>query len=816
MKASQFGLVALPPLKYLQKRQIGSRTKYAISQVETLGMKWGILIVLAGFLLGRAFILNGMSPFALPFFVAVFVMKRELLGRMFLAMMIGAAWVSVEQGAYVLCGIGIFFLLNAVTSRIPRFTSKLFTYQVCFSIILARICTNYMFLEDFSFYSNMLAVVEGVLAFILLNIFYQSVPLLTTQKFREKLRSEEMVSLGILLACLLTGTIGWDVSGFSVTHILSRTIVLVFAYAAGGTIGATFGVVIGLVLSLVQIDSLLQMSLLAFAGLLGGLLKEAGKAGVSLGLLVSTTLLGLYGGSDGALLVTVYESMAACVIFLLLPKFIPKAIAKKIPGTAEYAVDQESYTQKVKKLTADKISKYAYTFETLSQSFEKYLVTSEGQERELEHFFGMVASKTCRACLNQEICWNSKRTQTIQFMKEMLDVSLQGETDTVDVHYWGWNKHCTSASNVFKTMQHYSVYYEANHKLKEQIRENRKIVAEQLAAVSRVMEDFSQEIQRDRESYSLLEEEIVESLRQSGIEIKETEIFSLDKGNVDIEVLIPSSCQHGEGEKIIAPMLSAILNENVVVKKEERGLSPNGSHKLTLGSLEAYKVEYGAAFVAKDGGLVSGDSYTAVQLESNQFILAISDGMGNGERAHDESKETLDLLNTILNLGIDEQIAIKSINSVLALRTSDEMYATLDLAMIDLNDAHAKFLKIGSMPSYIKRGNKIIPVQANNLPIGILPDFDLDAIEQELKSGDYLIMMSDGIFEGPKDVENYDLWMQRKIREIHTTHPQIFADQILEEVIRSRGTIHDDMTVIVMKIEKNMPKWATIPVYQTA
>lgn len=811
-----FGVATLPPLKYLQKKQMKTNKLVSLRKLESISTKWGVLIILSAFLLGRAFILNGMSPFALAFFVSVFVMKREMMGRAFLALIAGAALSSIEQGIYVFLAIGIFFLLNAITSRIPKFTSKLFTYQVCLSIIFARIYTNYIFLQDFGFYTNMLAVVEGILGFILLNIFYQSVPLLTTQKFRASLQSEEMVSLGILFACLLTGTMGWVVSDLSITHIFSRFIILVFAYAAGATVGATFGVVIGLVLSLVHIDSLLQMSVLSFAGLLGGLLKEAKKIGVCLGLLVSTALLGLYGGNDAALLTTLYESMIACVLFFLLPKSVTTAISKKIPGTFEYVVEQENYSQKMKELTAEKILKYAHTFKTLAQSFEKYLVTHEGQEREFDQFVYMVAEKTCSNCQNRKMCWGEKREQTKNFMRDVMGVCMYGKTDTIEMHHWEWQKHCNYVSQVHKTVEQYYVYYEANSRLKEQIRENRKIVAEQLSGVSKVMDDFSQEIKRNRESYDLLEEEIVESLRQSGIDIKETEIFSLDKGSVDIEIYIPSTCNHGEGEKIIAPMLSSILKDNIVVKKEERGLSPKSFHKLTLGSLESYKVEYGVTYVAKDGGFVNGDSYTAVQLDRRKFVLAISDGMGNGARAHDESKETLELLDTILNLGIDEEVAIKSINSVLALRTTDEMYSTLDLAVIDLNDAKAKFLKIGSMPSYIKRGDQVIKVQANNLPMGVLPEFEFDTIEEELKSGDYLIMMSDGIFEGPREVENYDLWMQRKIREIHFTDPQIFSDQILEEVIRSRGYIHDDMTVVVLKIEKNMPKWATIPIYPKA
>ena len=109
--------------------------------------------------------------------------------------------------------------------------------------------------------------------------------------------------------------------------------------------------------------------------------------------------------------------------------------------------------------------------------------------------------------------------------------------------------------------------------------------------------------------------------------------------------------------------------------------------------------------------------------------------------------------------------------------------------MIDLQNASAKFLKIGSTPSFIKRGSKIIKIQASNLPMGILQEFEVDVVSEQLKAGDLLIMMSDGVFEGPKHVENYDLWMKRKIQELQTDDPQEVADLIMEEVIRSRSRL---------------------------
>ena len=138
-----------------------------------------------------------------------------------------------------------------------------------------------------------------------------------------------------------------------------------------------------------------------------------------------------------------------------------------------------------------------------------------------------------------------------------------------------------------------------------------------------------------------------------------------------------------------------------------------------------------------------------MDLGPGKFAMAISDGMGNGERAYQESNETLKLLQKILQSGIEEKVAIKSVNSILSLRSTDEMFSTLDLVMIDLQNAQAKFLKIGSTPSFIKRGSKIIKVEAGNLPMGILQEFDVDVVSEQMRAGDLSIMMSDGVFEGP-------------------------------------------------------------------
>lgn len=187
---------------------------------------------------------------------------------------------------------------------------------------------------------------------------------------------------------------------------------------------------------------------------------------------------------------------------------------------------------------------------------------------------------------------------------------------------------------------------------------------------------------------------------------------------------------------------------------------------VTFGSAKAYEVNTGVAGAAKGGDMFSGDSFSTVELGNGTFAVSISDGMGNGERARMESSAALSMLEKLLQSGMDEKLAVKSVNSILLLRSPDEFYATVDMALIDQYSAHTTFMKIASAPSFIRRGSEVIPITSSNLPIGIIKDIEVDLISMQLRPGDILIMMTDGIYDAPGYAVNKEIWMKRLIQEL--------------------------------------------------
>ncbi|WP_102347987.1 stage II sporulation protein E [Bacillus sp. Marseille-P3661] len=785
------------------------------ARLESIFVKKGLLLLMVGFLLGRAFILAKIAPFALPYFAAVYLMRKEKAGQAAIAVVLGALSTSLPSAGFVFGTIGAFFIFKILLLKISVDKLKMIPLTVMLSCLTTRLSLTYVLNHEITYYDMMMSGIEAGLSYILTLIFIQSVPLLSVRRRKQTLKNEEIICLIILLASVLTGTIGWTVYDLSVEHILSRYLVVMFAFIGGAAIGSTVGVVTGLILSLANVASLYQMSLLAFSGLLGGLLKDGKKFGVGVGLLIGTLLIGLYGEGTNDILPTFIESCIAMLLFFITPQNAISKLARYIPGTEEHAQEQQLYLRKIRDVTAKRVEQFSNLFQTLSNSFNNQSLLSDVDEdsKDIDLFLSSVTEKTCQTCFKKTKCWEQNFNTTYDYMVEIMRESEQKPDQPNRILQKEFEKHCVRSPKVWDTIQQELTFYHANQKLRKQVKESRRLVADQLLGVSQVMEDFAKEIQRERENHQHQEELLVEALSSMGIELGQIDIYNLKEGNVDIEISIPYCNGSGECEKVIAPMLSDILGETIIVKKEDCATYPNGYCQVSLGSARAYVVDTGVAHAAKGGMFISGDSYSTIELGAGKYAIAISDGMGNGERAHLESNETLVLLQKILQSGIEEKVAIKSVNSVLSLRTTDEIFSTLDLAMIDLQDANVKFLKIGSSPSFIKRGDSVKKVESSNLPMGIIQEFDVDVVSDQLKSGDLLIMMSDGVFEGPKHVENYDVWMKRKLKEIKSNDPQEIADIILEEVIRTGGQIADDMTVIVAKIQHNTPRWASIPVY---
>jgi len=193
-----------------------------------------------------------------------------------------------------------------------------------------------------------------------------------------------------------------------------------------------------------------------------------------------------------------------------------------------------------------------------------------------------------------------------------------------------------------------------------------------------------------------------------------------------------------------------------------------------------YRLSLGAAGIGRNGSIVSGDSYAFFHLKGGRFALALSDGMGSGPRAALESGTTLSLLRHLLETGFGQDLAIKTINSILVLRSPGESFATVDMAVINLCNGQADFVKIGAVSTFFVHGGQVELIKASSLPVGIIEDIEVATVNRTLEPGDLLVMVTDGVLDSYKGSGDREEWLAGILLDVTEMQPQEIAELFLK------------------------------------
>lgn len=212
-----------------------------------------------------------------------------------------------------------------------------------------------------------------------------------------------------------------------------------------------------------------------------------------------------------------------------------------------------------------------------------------------------------------------------------------------------------------------------------------------------------------------------------------------------------------------------------------------------------YNPQVGVSAYAKEEN-ICGDSYRCGELKKGKFMLAISDGMGKGKRAAEESSKTVSALHNLLKAGFDIELALRTVNALLLNNSSDEIFSTVDLGIFDRFTGKLQLYKIGAAATFIKRGDRVEAIKVSTLPIGMIDKISVDYIDVQLRKGDKLILVSDGITDA--DREGGIVWLIEAIGNITSNDSGTISDLIINRAMEKYGLQEkDDMTVITVNIQ---------------
>ena len=143
----------------------------------------------------------------------------------------------------------------------------------------------------------------------------------------------------------------------------------------------------------------------------------------------------------------------------------------------------------------------------------------------------------------------------------------------------------------------------------------------------------------------------------------------------------------------------------------------------------------------------NGDKCLRFMGTEGKYYVLLCDGMGTGLGAVQEGRTAGVMLKRLLCAGYPAEYALRSINSICALRDRAGA-ATIDLAEIQLNSGKVNLYKWGAVPSYLITAVGAEKIGTASPPPGLsVTDYQERTEKLTLRRGQYLVMVSDGVGE---------------------------------------------------------------------
>ncbi|MBQ8879354.1 MAG: SpoIIE family protein phosphatase [Clostridia bacterium] len=397
-----------------------------------------------------------------------------------------------------------------------------------------------------------------------------------------------------------------------------------------------------------------------------------------------------------------------------------------------------------------------------------------------------VAERNCRSCPEQKMCMAEDIRPVFRGADKIAGKLAEGKAITAeDVN--GSTEFCQKAESVAEEIMREAARAE---------REDRRLkdtdsTADVYELVAKLISDARGYDVSESVSADEYTEPLTNMMRELGYDDAVIRVFGERKKHFIVAL------EDEDGDRISSKDLQLGIERIASVRLGTPEFYRGGKMALMeCDARRAFSVECASGRISADEKEICGDTVSVFESASDTFYALISDGMGRGELAGDTSAFVAGFLERALSCVAEKETVLHLLNHVMRGR-SEECSATVDLFELDLITGDATFVKSGSAPSFIKRDKSIFRIKSQTAPIGLMRSIDSEKIRVEVKSEDYVIMISDGILQSAEESP----WLVELLASPAPKTLKEYVDLILSEATR-RSDSGDDMSVIVMKIQK--------------
>ncbi len=744
-----------------------------------------------GLMIGRA-VFMGINPIAMGFFAAGFVEKQGR-GVMMLSILLGMLTVlpSLEVAKYF-----IVMTIVSIIAAMFEYNHKPLSIGVIggltAGITSVMTMSNGLLHVDAKYYL-LLAIGEGIIIFAMSFIFRKGMePLLHSIK-GQALDNEQIISIAIILALFVYSIPSFETIGFSLTMTVALFSILFTGYKYGAGYGAIAGVACGIVLAL-RGGSINEIGLMCMLGIIAGTFRELGRfITLCMYLVGIIVLMDLFQNYTEHL--AVVGALASCGILFLL---LPKNLIFKVNGNMEIETEDIFVKQSIQNIAKGKLRDFSESFYNLSSTFSMISdKKSSLTKKDKNQIFEELSEHLCKSCSNCNTCWNSNFYDTYQGVNYIMEVVEQNGSIGISEVPMEFAKRCISLERYVLEAVRIMEIAKLNLTWYNRMAESREAIAGQLSEVANIIDHFSMDLYKTVETSEATKRQMIYELKAKQILVNRLAIF--EKRNDKQEIYMTACTERGRciTTKEAANIISKVFGKRMRPAEGCKNVVSKDLDTFIFVEDANYTVFTGMAKMTKEGGKISGDNYSFIYPDPGTVVMTLSDGMGTGEVACEESESVVELLEQFIEAGFRKESAIKLINSILVLKSEEQTFSTIDISILNLYTGVCDIVKMGAATTFIKRSKMVETINSSTLPVGILNQVDYDVISKNLYDGDFVIMVTDGVMDciPEEEKENY---LEEFILKLKVKNPKDIADAILNKALElNKGVPRDDMTVLV-------------------
>ena len=505
----------------------------------------------------------------------------------------------------------------------------------------------------------------------------------------------------------------------------------------------------------------------------------------------------MYVRGIGALSGVLPAILAACLLYAVVDKMFLSQAKQPEKAREESEPKPECRAMAASELdgicladTASRVKMICESFSSLSEVFEAMGRSMQKPSSEdLRRICDNAFESSCCGCAMREICWDEHYRATDTEIGNLCSVLCrEGRVERACVGD-ALSGRCSRLPDILDEINHNASLHSARILQCDKT----EIFAMDYAAIADIL---AQTMTRDQEEY-LPDAELSEKLADALCHLEEPLVGVMAWGNSRRRVVVRSQSLLSENALLeIARVIEETCAFSVSHGKTLR--RADGSYETLFAERERLSVSFARRTLRADGEEeYCGDTVGVFRKDETQYAF-ISDGMGSGRDAAVTSGICALFLQKMLQAGNRCETTLRMLNGFLRNKGDGSLHecsATVDLMELDLISMRASFYKSGAAPTYVLRDGSLFKLRSKTLPVGILKEMDTKRIAFDVRQGDVVVMVSDGVTQGREECP----WLFDLLRNNAENAGIERTADLVVQYAKSEGA-SDDLSVLILKI----------------